>query len=126
MLTPIVYRPKKVIYLLFHVELFCVLLFESNVWIHILLIHVLFSYWYPVFLEDFVSWKKSSLTGFGIITLLGLACVSEQHVSEQVMIGVVACTFIYLFVPCVHAWVRIKTPTRVTPYEGRKGRVCQV
>ena len=127
LLTPILYRPHQCVYLIFHVVLCVSLLVGSmlgspNVWLHLVVVNGLFSYWHVVFLEDLVSFKWSLVLGCFILCLLGTAMVVESHTVERLIISVVAVTFIYLFVPCVHAFVKIRKVTRVTLYEGRKTR----
>lgn len=122
MLTPILYRPKQWVYLCFHLQLLMFILFASNTWAHMMFVNGLFSYWHPLFLEDLVPWKKSSVVGFVILLVLSISIVAEHHLSEQVVIASIIINFVYLFVPCVHACAVLKTPTRVTLYEGRKTR----
>ena len=126
MLTPILYRSPPIAYYSFHIFLLFITLLETNVWTVNICVEIMYACWYPLFLEDICSWKSCSLLGFAIIVMLGLSLVLEIHVQEKVLIAFVILHYIYLLIPCVHAWIMIGEPTRVTAYEGRKQRILQV
>lgn len=122
MLTPLLYRPWQVWYFSFQKALLVVTISESNIWILMIMVQLLFSMWHPMFLEDLVSWSKSVSMGFTIVILLCFGIMYEHHINEKITLGFILVYFLYLFIPNLHALVRIGSPTRVVMYEERKSR----
>ena len=121
-LTMLVYKPIQTWYIAFHLVTLLYMIGESNVWILLTIVNLLFSYWHPVFMEDLISWSKTMMLGFIILVLLTFCLVWEHHNGEKAVAGVLILNFLYVYFPVVHAALVIQTPTRVSEYEERTTR----
>lgn len=121
-LTKMLYRPYFVVYIFIHFLFFIVHTLNINVFAVYILApaHTLFSYWTPSFLEDFIDFGRAAAVGLAIFMLLVATLMTQAAQSADFFVTLlILMLFVYVYAPCVHAAIIIKTKVSSVDYEHR-------
>lgn len=110
------------VYIFIHFLFFIVHTLNINVFAVYILApaHTLFSYWTPSFLEDFIDFGRAATVGLAIFMLLIATLMTQAAQSADFFVTLsILMLFVYVYAPCVHAAIIIKTKVSTVDYEHR-------
>ena len=82
--------------------------------------HTLFAYWAPSFLEDFIDFNRAALIGVAIFMLMIAALMTQSSETIEFFVTLLTTTlYLFVYAPCAHAAIIIKTKVSTVNYEQR-------